>query len=56
MEQALRRGFYDNAEDAEHRALERRDVLYSVRTGTFDPPLPQLQPIDHSGVGNETTP
>jgi DNA sulfur modification protein DndC len=45
MEQALRRGFFENADDAEQRALERRDLLTGVRASATELDLPLLQPI-----------
>lgn len=42
LEQAFRRGAYDSAEEAEARALERRDVLDAARAGALDLPLPML--------------
>ena len=44
LEQALRRGFYDNAEDAEQRALSRRSVLDDVRGAAAEAELPLVQP------------
>ena len=48
LERALRRGFYESGEDAEQRALERRDVLDSVRKAAEDPELPLFQPVAHA--------
>ncbi len=52
MEQALRRGFYENADEAESRALERREMLNGVRAAVSEPErllqqlveLPVLEP------------
>lgn len=44
LEAALRRGFYDSAEDAEARALERRDGLQAAKAGAADGELPFLLP------------
>jgi DNA sulfur modification protein DndC len=46
LEQAFRRGYYDSADDAEQRALSRRDVLLSARASAMEPDLPFLQAID----------
>jgi DNA sulfur modification protein DndC len=46
LERALRRGFYESAEDAEQRALERRHILEGVRASASDPDLPLLHAID----------
>lgn len=40
LEQAFRRGAYDSAEEAEARALSRRDELEAVRAEALDLPLP----------------
>lgn len=44
LEQALRRGFFDNAEDAEQRALARRSALDDVRNVAAQVELPLIQP------------
>lgn len=49
LEQALRRGFYENAEDAEQRALTRRGVLDDVRNATAEAELPLIQPVQPVG-------
>jgi DNA sulfur modification protein DndC len=43
MEQALRRGYFENAEEAEQRALDRRDVLESARSAAMVQEMPLLQ-------------
>ena len=48
LEGALRRGFYESAEDAEQRALARRDVLDNARTSASDPELPLFQPVEEA--------
>ncbi len=44
LEQALRRGFYESAEDAEQRAIARRDVLDDARSMAVEAELPLIQP------------
>ena len=46
LEQALRRGFYESAEDAEQRALERQGVLESARARATEAELPLVQPVE----------
>lgn len=46
LERAFRRGAHDSAEEAESRALERRDELEMVRSQSFDLPLPVVVAID----------
>lgn len=46
LEQALRRGFYENAEDAKQRALSRRSVLDDVRGAATEAELPLIQPAE----------
>jgi DNA sulfur modification protein DndC len=43
LEQALRRGFYENAEDAEQRALSRRSALDDLRGAAAEAELPLIQ-------------
>jgi DNA sulfur modification protein DndC len=42
LEQAFRRGAYDSADEAEARALERRDELEAVRAEARELPLPWI--------------
>jgi len=42
LEQAFRRGAYDSADEAEARALERRDVLDAARADALELPLPMV--------------
>lgn len=51
LEQALRRGFYDSAEDAERRALDRRDALEEARGIGGDEDLGLLRVIEESSAG-----
>lgn len=44
LDQAFRRGAFDSAEEAEARALERRDTLDLVRTVALEPSLPFVVP------------
>jgi DNA sulfur modification protein DndC len=44
LEQSLRRGFFENAEDAEQRALSRRSVLDDIRGAVAETELPLVQP------------
>lgn len=56
LEQALRRGFYENADDAERRALSRRSVLDDVRGAAAEAELPLIQPAQSStGPGRRIT-
>jgi DNA sulfur modification protein DndC len=52
LEQAFRRGYYDSADDAEQRALSRRDVLLSARASAMEPDLPFLQAIEDDGASD----
>ncbi|WP_207462154.1 DNA phosphorothioation system sulfurtransferase DndC [Azospirillum sp. SYSU D00513] len=56
LEGALRRGFYDSAEDAEQRALERRDVLEGARAAVSDAELPLVQPVSDPDGGLDVRP
>lgn len=51
LEQALRRGFYENAEDAEQRALARRNVLDDARNEAAEAELPLIQPAQPASDG-----
>ncbi|HEY8384218.1 MAG TPA: DNA phosphorothioation system sulfurtransferase DndC [Microvirga sp.] len=55
LERALRKGFYDSAEDAEQRALARRDVLEGARGAALSAELPLLRALDplETGAGTE---
>lgn len=44
LEKAIRRNFYENAEDAEQRALQRRDLLDEARGAVGEAELPLVQP------------
>jgi DNA sulfur modification protein DndC len=50
LESAFRRGSYESAEEAEGRALERRDVMDAVRAEALEPETPFLvQRHDEAG-------
>lgn len=48
LEGALRRGFYESVEDAEQRALARRDMLEGARAKAVEPELPLFEPVEHA--------
>lgn len=50
LEGALRRGFYESAEDAEHRALQRQGALEDARSAFANGSLPLLRVLDDSQV------
>lgn len=54
LEQALRRGSHSSADEAEQRALERRDVLAEVRQIVTEPELPLLQPVRPSDAAGHS--
>jgi DNA sulfur modification protein DndC len=49
LEQALRRGYFDNAEEAEQRALERRDLLDGARAVAAEAELPLIRAVAAPG-------
>jgi DNA sulfur modification protein DndC len=54
LERALRKGFYDSAEDAEHRALERRGSLEDARASTAEAQLPLIEMVGGRGASGST--
>ena len=48
FEQALKRNFYSNEEDAVNRARERRDALSSARDAVYGPNIPEVHRVHES--------
>lgn len=54
LERAFRRGAHDSAEEAEARALERRDELETLRAQSFELPLPVVIAVDNDQMDSRS--
>ncbi len=53
LERALRKGFYEDADDARRQAVAKREAVESVRSTQRDGELPLLFPLAEPQVGTE---